>query len=174
MPWSNYADALRQFSGYLSGALERGLTQQDVFQEISANARAAGIPLGFSDYSSLASLYSDYNRMNRAGTTLSESIAAFSSTGIDRSITGEMIGFAPWSPSLPDYLATGRLSARVQYEIATPEGPVQSWFTLDYRLSDLTTVGALLQDAQDFVDTSTTQSPPIEATLTGHVVLSPR
>lgn len=174
MPWSDYNDALRQFSGYLSGALDRGLTQQDVFQEISANAQAAGIGLGFADYSSLASLYSQYNRMNRAGNALSGAIAAAQQTGIDRSITGDMIGFAPWSPSLPDYLTSGRLSARVQYEIATPEGPVQGWFTLDYRLSDLTTVTALLQDAQDFLDTSTTQSPPMDATLTGHVVLSPR
>ena len=171
MPLSDYEPGTRGVFGYLENAMQRFLPSQDMLQEIAANARAAGITLGFRDYSSLLSAYSVFGGMRRALSEFGSALERYHQTGIDTSVTGEMIAQAPWSAPVDQFAITGALRVRVEYNLETPEGPQLRWLSLDYRNSDLTTVGSLERDAQDFVEQAPGGSPPPGAELTGRFQL---
>lgn len=171
MPWSDFSNDVRQLQGMVSAAVRGGLNSFETVQYLGESARAAGLKFGFETYTSVSKLWAVENRIYRGAQELQAAWRDVERTGIDQGITGRMINPAPWSPSLTDWNLNQRVGAKMQYTVDTPEGPMTRWWTQNYRTDQLQTVGQLMEDAQLRIDTSGTESPPTEATLTGYAEL---
>lgn len=172
MPWSDYDETVKQFSGLIQLAAEEryGTAQTNALLKLSADA--AGLPTSFRTYTDATRLYASFSRVDRGVSEFRGAYDTYQRTGLDQGITGNMVSAPPWAPSPADWNISQRVTARVEYQVQTPEGPLSSWFSLGFTRPQLTTVGALIDQAQLTLDTSGTDSPPIDATLTGNVELT--
>ena len=172
MPWSDYHPSVKQFAGLVSEAAEAriGTAQTNAFLKLAADA--AGIATQFATFTSVPRLYRDFLKGTFAVDEFRGALDTFQRTGQDQGITGSMIAALPWSPGDAEWNLSQRVTARVEYQVSSPFGPIKSWFSLSYTLPQLTTVGSLHNDAQQVVDSSGTESPPLDAQLTGNTQLS--
>lgn len=172
MPWSDFDPSVRQFSGLIqfAAANRYGVFQTNALLKLSADA--AGLSTSFQTYSSASKLYGSFSRVNRGIAEFAQAFRTFQATGQDQGITDAMISQPPWAPSPGDWNVLQKVSVRAEFQVETPEGPLTSWFTLDKTRQQLTTVGALTADLQLEIDTSGTESPPMDATLTGNVEIT--
>lgn len=172
MPWSDYDPSVRQISGLIAFAAGERYGTAQTASLLKLSAEAAGIPTSFATYRDTFRLYSVYSRAAQGMAEFAAAFDTFQRTGQDQGITGTMLNPLPWSPSPGDWNIGQGVTARVEYTVETPEGPLSSWFTLGFTRPQLTTVGALIDEAQLTLETSGTESPPLDASLTGNVELS--
>lgn len=169
MPWSDYDETVKQFSGLIQLAAHEGIGTALTNSLLKASADAAGLKTSFATYRDATRLYSSFSQGEHATDRFAAALDTLNRTGIDQGVTGDMIGRMPWSPDDNVWNLGQRVTARVEYRVATPFGPETSFFSLSYTRSQLTTVGAVVDDAQSFLDSSGTESPPVVAVLTGRV-----
>lgn len=155
MPWSDYHPDIRQFAGLIQAAASQRYGAAATSEIVAQAASAAGVPLSFQAFTSLAQLYGTYSRMRSSAEGLTVAQAEAERTGFDQGISGNMIGQAPWSPSLSGPGASQYVLARVAYERPTPTGTVAGIFSHQYHVSELHTVLGLLADVQAQMDEST-------------------
>lgn len=172
MPWSDYTPNVRQFSGLVNAAAQAQFGSAATVQVVSMAARDAGIPLAFADYTSIARLYGTYVRVATARANLTAAVNTFQQTGLDQAVTAQMISQPPWAPPLSDFNLNQAVQVRVQYQYETPAGPDVGYFTTDYAISHLHTVGQLLEDAAAQLEVGAGSPLGPDAEITGNLDVS--
>lgn len=154
MPWSDYPTVLRQFSGLIQSAANERFGAAATVQIISEAAKAAGIALQFADFSSISKLYGDYVGVRTSGERLDEVQQQVARTGIDQGITAGHISQPPWAPDPRSWGQNPYVLVTGSYSLDTPSGTVQGFFSHQYRLEELHTIGQVTADLQAQLDLS--------------------
>lgn len=152
MPWSDYPTDVRQFSGLIQAAAEQRFGSAATVQIISEAAGAAGISLSFQSYSAIASMYGQFVGTRESKGTLTSTQETVQRTGLDQSITADMISRPPWSPDARTWSTSQFVLVKATYSMDTPEGPVSGYFSHRYHLSQVNTINQTLADLQAQID----------------------
>lgn len=156
MPWSDYPKDIRPFSGLVQAAAEARFGAAATVQLISQAARDAGIKLSFQSFSGISKLYGSYVGVRNARAAVASASEVVTRTGIDQGITAAMISRAPHSPSVGTTATSPFVLVKGRYTLATPTGPVEGFFTHQYRLSEVNTVSGVIADMQAQIENSNT------------------
>lgn len=167
MPWSDYPTDVRQFTSLVRGAAEARFGAAATVEIVAQAARDAGIKLSFQSYSAIASLYGSWVGVRESRASITGAIDTFQRTGLDQSITGAMVSRAPHSPDPAAWNLNPFVLVTASYTRDTPTGQVSGYFTHQYNINDLTTVGATLADLQTVADLSPGDTNRSGATVTG-------
>lgn len=165
MPWSDYPKDIRQFSGLVQAAAEARFGAAATVQLIAAAARDAGIKLSFQSYSGLSRLYGSYVGVRNARGAVAAASEVVTRTGIDQGITGAMISRAPHSPTVGGGVQNPFVLVKGRYTMDSPTGPLEGFFTHQYRLSEVNTVSGVISDMQLQMENSNTSPDLSQARL---------
>jgi len=160
VPWSDYPKDIRQFSSLIHQAAEARFGAAATVQIVSQAAKDAGITLGFDAYSAVSRLYGSWVSVRSSRESVSSASSVVTRTGLDQGISGAMISRAPWSPTVSSSQSNPFVLVKGRYTMQSPTGPVTGFFTHQYRLSELTTISAVMSDMQAQMDFSN-QSPDL-------------
>jgi hypothetical protein len=165
VPWSDYPKDIRPFSGLVQAAAEARFGAAATVQLISQAARDAGIKLSFQSFSGISKLYGSYVGVRNARSAVAQASEVVNRTGIDQGITGAMISRAPYSPSLSTSAVSPFVLVKGRYTMDSPTGPLEGFFTHQYRLSEVNTISGVIADMQAQMENSNTSPDLSQAQL---------
>jgi hypothetical protein len=148
VPWSDYPTEVRQFSSLVQSAALARFGSAATVELISNAAKDAGVPLRFQSYSAIAKLYGEFATMRESSNTLGSTLQTVQRTGLDQSITADMIARPPWAPTFRDLSLSPFVLVKGTYSMETPEGPVSGYFSHRYNLADVHTINQVMGDMQ--------------------------
>lgn len=148
MPWSDYPANVRQFKTLVESAAYARFGSAATVEAVAMAARDAKLSLTFADYSSIAKMYGEWVGVRNSNENLAATADTFARTGLDQGIQADMIGRPPYAPAFADTAGNPFVLATGSYTQETPEGSISGFFSHRYHLSEVHTIGQVMEDMQ--------------------------
>lgn len=146
MPWSDYPANVRQFKTLVESAAYARFGSAATVEAVSLAARDARISLSFADYSSIAKMYGEWVGVRNSNEVVANATAESRRTGFDVGIDASMIGRPPYAPSPADTIVNPFVLVTGRFVGESPEGPITSFFSHRYHISELHTLQQIEAD----------------------------